>query len=71
MKKPPSRNNYNGEERPRKSATQRKGAESRSSKALIIKSENALKQYNDQLEIEANRNNLAQNQRAVHENQPR
>jgi TolA-binding protein len=28
--------------------------------AAIMKSENALKQYNEQLEIEANRNNIAQ-----------
>src|SRR5262249_34186764 len=37
-----------------------KKLESKNSKHRIMKSENALKKYNDQLEIEANRNNLAQ-----------
>ena len=59
QKKPTSRNNYN-EKKEREKAERREKARIEKLEALIMKSENALKQYNEQLEIEANRNNLAQ-----------
>ena len=59
QKKPTSRNNYS-EKKEREKAERREKARIEKLEALIMKSENALKQYNDQLEIEANRNNLAQ-----------
>jgi ATP-binding cassette, subfamily F, member 3 len=58
-KKPTSRNNYL-EKKEREKAAQREKARIEKLEARIMKSENALKKYNDQLEIEANRNNLAQ-----------
>jgi ATP-binding cassette subfamily F protein 3 len=58
-KKNTSRNNYN-EKKEREKAESREGARIEKLEALIMKSETALKQYNEQLEIEANRNNLAQ-----------
>jgi len=59
QKKPTSRDNYN-EKKEREKAERREKARIEKLEALIIKSENALRQYNEQLEIEANRNNLAQ-----------
>ena len=59
QKKPTSRNNYN-EKKEREKAERREKARIEKLEALIMKSENALKKYNEQLEIEANRNNLAQ-----------
>ena len=59
QKKPTSRNNYN-EKKEREKVERREKARIEKLEALIIKSENALRQYNEQLEIEANRNNLAQ-----------
>ena len=59
QKKPTSRNNYN-EKKEREKVERREKARIEKLEALIMKSENALKQYNEQLEIEANRNNLAQ-----------
>ena len=59
QKKPTSRNNYS-EKKEREKAERREKARIEKLEALIMKSENALKQYNQQLEIEANRNNLAQ-----------
>ena len=59
QKKPTSRNNYN-EKKEREKAKRREKARIDKLEALIMKSENALRQYNEQLEIEANRNNLAQ-----------
>ena len=59
QKKPTSRNNYS-EKKEREKAERREKARIEKLEALIMKSENALKQYNEQLEIEANRNNLAQ-----------
>jgi ATP-binding cassette, subfamily F, member 3 len=58
-KKTASRNDYN-EKKEREKAERRERARIEKLEALIIKSENALKHYNEQLEIEANRNNLAQ-----------
>ena len=58
-KKPSSRNDYN-EKKQREKTERRERARIEKLEALIIKNENALKQYNEQLEIEANRNNLAQ-----------
>ena len=58
-KKPTSRNNYS-EKKEREKAERREKARIEKLEALIMKSENALRQYNEQLEIEANRNNLAQ-----------
>jgi ATP-binding cassette subfamily F protein 3 len=58
-KKPTSRNNYN-EKKEREKAERREKARIEKLEAQILKSETALKQYNDQLEIEANRNNLTQ-----------
>jgi len=58
-KKPTSRNDYL-EKKEREKAARREKARIENLEARIMKSENALKKYNDQLEIEANRNNLAQ-----------
>jgi ATP-binding cassette subfamily F protein 3 len=58
-KKRSSRNDYN-EKKEREKAERRERARIEKLEALIIKSETALKQYNEQLEVEANRNNLAQ-----------
>jgi ATP-binding cassette subfamily F protein 3 len=57
-KKPTSRNDYN-EKKEREKAARREKARIEKLEAQILKSENALKQYNEQLEHEANRNNLA------------
>ena len=59
QKKPTLRNNYN-EKKEREKAERREKARIEKLEAQIVKSENALKDYNEQLEIEANRNNLAQ-----------
>ncbi len=59
QKQPTLRNNYI-EKKEREKAERREKARIGKLEALIMKSENALKQYNEQLEIEANRNNLAQ-----------
>jgi ATP-binding cassette subfamily F protein 3 len=59
QKKPKSRNKYN-EKKEREKAERREKARIEKLEAQILKSENALKQYNQQLVIEANRNNLAQ-----------
>ncbi len=59
QKKPTSRNNYH-EKKEREKAERQEKARIEKLEARILKSENALKQYNEQLEIEANRNNLAQ-----------
>ncbi len=58
-KKPTSRNSYN-EKKERGKAERRKKARIEKLEAQILKNETALKQYHEQLEIEANRNNLAQ-----------
>lgn len=58
-KKPSSRSDYN-EKKEREKAERREKARIEKLEAQILKSENALKNYNEQLEIEANRNNLAQ-----------
>ncbi|HSK30286.1 MAG TPA: ABC-F family ATP-binding cassette domain-containing protein [Candidatus Limnocylindria bacterium] len=58
-KKTASRNDYN-EKKERERAERQEKARIEKLEAQILKSENALKQYNEQLEIEANRNNLAQ-----------
>ena len=58
-KKPTSRNDYN-EKKEREKAERREKARIEKLEAQILKSENALKNYHEQLEIEANRNNLAQ-----------
>jgi ATP-binding cassette subfamily F protein 3 len=59
QKKPTSRNDYN-EKKEREKAQRREKARIEKLEAQILKSENALKNYNEQLEIEANRNNLGQ-----------
>ena len=59
QKKPTSRNNYN-EKKEREKAERREKARIVKLEAQIMKCENALKKYNEQLVIEANRNNLAQ-----------
>ena len=59
QKKPTSRNNYN-EKKEREKAERRKKARIAKLEAQIMKSEKSLKKYNEQLVIEANRNNLAQ-----------
>jgi ATP-binding cassette subfamily F protein 3 len=59
QKKLSSRNNYN-EKKEREKAERREKARIEKLEARILKSENALKQYNEQLEIEAMRNDLAQ-----------
>jgi ATP-binding cassette subfamily F protein 3 len=58
-KKPTSRHNYN-EKKEREKAQRREKARIEKLEAQILKSETALKKYHEQLEIEANRNNLAQ-----------
>jgi ATP-binding cassette, subfamily F, member 3 len=59
QKKPTSRNNYN-EKKEREKAERREKARIAKLEAQIVKSENVLKEYHEQLAIEANRNNLAQ-----------
>ena len=59
QKKPRLRNNFN-EKKEREKAERREQARIAKLEARIMKSENALKKYNEQLEIEANRNNLPQ-----------
>jgi ATP-binding cassette subfamily F protein 3 len=59
QKKPTSRNNYN-EKKEREKAARREKSRIEKLEAQIVKSESALQKYNEQLEIEANRNNLAQ-----------
>jgi ATP-binding cassette subfamily F protein 3 len=59
QKKPTSRNNYN-EKKEREKAERREKARIEKLEAQILKSENALKKYDEQLVIEANRNNLTQ-----------
>ena len=59
QKKPTSRNNYN-EKREREKAERREKARIEKLEARILKSETALREYNERLEIEATRNNLAQ-----------
>jgi ATP-binding cassette, subfamily F, member 3 len=59
QKKPTSRNNYN-EKKQREKAERREKARIAKLEAQIVKSENVLKEYHEQLAIEANRNNLAQ-----------
>ena len=59
QKKPTSRNNYN-EKKAREKAERREKARIEKLEARIVKSENELKKYNEQLVIEANRNNLVQ-----------
>ena len=59
QKKPASRNNYN-EKMERERAERREKARTEKLEAQLLKSETALKQYNEQLVIEANRNNLTQ-----------
>jgi ATP-binding cassette, subfamily F, member 3 len=58
-KKPTSRNGYN-EKKERGKAERREKARIEKLEAQILKNETALKKYHEQLEIEANRNNLAQ-----------
>jgi ATP-binding cassette subfamily F protein 3 len=59
QKKPTSRTNYN-EKKEREKAERREKARIAKLEAQILKSENALKDYHEQLVIEANRNNVAQ-----------
>ena len=59
QKKPTSGNNYN-EKKEREKAERREKARIEKLEAEILTSENALKKYNEQLVIEANRNNLTQ-----------
>ena len=59
QKKPTSRNNYK-EKKEREKAERKEKARIEKLEARILKSENSLKKYNEQLVIEANRNNLAQ-----------
>ena len=59
QKNPTSRNIYN-EKKEREKAARREKARIEKLEARIVKSESALQKYNEQLEIEANRNNLAQ-----------
>ncbi|MEE9158734.1 MAG: ATP-binding cassette domain-containing protein, partial [Gammaproteobacteria bacterium] len=59
QKKPTSRNDYK-EKKEREKAERREKARIAKFEAQILKSENALKKYNEQLVIEGNRNNLAQ-----------
>jgi ATP-binding cassette subfamily F protein 3 len=58
-KKPTSRNDYN-EKKEREKAARRERARIEKREARIMQSESALKEYSEQLEIEANRNDLAQ-----------
>jgi ATP-binding cassette, subfamily F, member 3 len=59
QKKPTSRTNYS-EKKEREKAERREKARIAKLEAEIVKSENVLKEYHEQLAIEANRNNLAQ-----------
>jgi ATP-binding cassette, subfamily F, member 3 len=59
QKQPTSRNNYN-EKKEREKAARRENARMAKLEAQIVKSENVLKEYHEQLVIEANRNNVAQ-----------
>jgi ATP-binding cassette subfamily F protein 3 len=59
QKKPTSRNNYN-EKKDREKAARREKVRMAKLEAQIVKSENVLKEYHEQLAIEANRNNVAQ-----------
>jgi len=59
QKKPSSRHDYN-EKKEREKAERREKARIEKLEAQILKSENALKKYNEQLAIEADRHNLAQ-----------
>ncbi len=59
QKKPTSRNDYK-EKKELEKAERREKARIAKLEAQILKSENALKKYNEQLVIEGNRNNLAQ-----------
>jgi ATP-binding cassette subfamily F protein 3 len=59
QKKPTSHNNYN-EKKDREKAQRREKARLEKLEAQIIKSESVLKKYNEQLVLEANRNNLSQ-----------
>ena len=58
QKKPTARNQYN-EKKEREKAERREKARIAKLEAQILKSENALKEYHEQLLTEANRNNLA------------
>jgi ATP-binding cassette subfamily F protein 3 len=57
--KPSSRNDYH-EKRDREKAERKEKARIEKLETRILKSENVLKEYNEQLEIEAQRNNLSQ-----------
>jgi ATP-binding cassette, subfamily F, member 3 len=59
QKKPTARNDYN-EKKQREKAERREKARLEKLEAQILKTETALNEYNEQLEIEAGRNNLAQ-----------
>jgi ATP-binding cassette subfamily F protein 3 len=59
QRKPPSRNHYN-EKKERERAERREKARIEKIEARIMITENALKEYTEQLEIEASRNNFAQ-----------
>ena len=59
QKKPPSRNDYH-DKKEREKAERKENARIAKLEAQILKSENALIIYNEQLVIEADRNNLAQ-----------
>ncbi len=59
QKKPTARNNYN-EKKERGKAERREKARIEKLEAQIMKTENALKKYNEQLVLEANRNNFNQ-----------
>ena len=59
QKKPTSRNNYN-EKKERERAERREKARIEKLEARILKSETALKEYHERLEVEATRNNLTQ-----------
>ena len=59
QKKPTARINYN-EKKEREKAERREKARIAKLEAQIVKSENVLKEYHEQLAVEANRNNLAQ-----------
>ena len=59
QKRPTARNNHN-EKKQRDKAERREKARLEKLEAQIIKSETDLKKYNEQLVLEANRNNLAQ-----------
>jgi ATP-binding cassette subfamily F protein 3 len=58
-KRPTSRNDYN-EKKEREKAERKEKARIEKLEAQIVKSESVLRKYHEQLEIEANRNNLAQ-----------